>query len=96
MSTVLVQVCVRPEFHDAFIAATRINCQHSRNEPGNLRFDLLQSPEDPDRFILYEAYRTEDAARAHKETAHYLAWRETVAPMMAEPRAATAWLLIDA
>lgn len=95
MATVLVQVHVRSEFRDAFIAATRINCQHSREESGNLRFDLLQSPEEPDRFILYEAYRTEEAARAHKETAHYLAWRETVAPMMVEPRAATAWVLVD-
>ena len=58
----------------------------SIHEPGNLRFDILQMSEDPTRFILYEAYADEPAARAHKETAHYLAWRERVGPMMAEPR----------
>jgi len=38
------------------------------------------------RFVLIEAYRTLEAAAAHKETAHYAKWRDAVAPMMAEPR----------
>ena len=33
-----------------------------------------------------EVYRTADDPAKHKETAHYAAWRDTVAPMMAEPR----------
>ena len=48
--------------------------------------DLLGSDDDPARFVLYEAYTNEEAAAAHKETAHYLKWRETVAPWMAMPR----------
>jgi len=55
-------------------------------EPGNLRFDVLQDPQDQAHFILYEAYQDEAAAKAHKETEHYLLWRETVADMMARPR----------
>lgn len=85
MHVTLVHVRVRPEDVDAFIAATRINHQESVKEPGNRRFDVLQAPDDPARFILYEAY-VSAAAAAHKETAHYLAWRDTVAGMMAEPR----------
>ena len=50
------------------------------------RFDVMQDSEDPTRFVLVEAYRTPEAPAAHKETAHYLTWRDTVAPMMAEPR----------
>ena len=86
MHVTLVHVRVRPEDIDAFIAATRANHQASVTEPGNRRFDILQAPDDPARFILYEAYATAADAAAHKETAHYLAWREAVAGMMAEPR----------
>ncbi|MBK7423113.1 MAG: antibiotic biosynthesis monooxygenase [Propionivibrio sp.] len=86
MHVTLVHVRVRPEDIDAFIAATRANHQASVTEPGNRRFDVLQAPDDPARFILYEAYASAADAAAHKETAHYLAWREAVADMMAEPR----------
>ena len=86
MHVTLVHIRVKPESIDAFIAATRANHLAAVGEPGNLRFDVLQSPEDPARFILYEAYASAADAAAHKETAHYLAWRDAVAPMMAEPR----------
>jgi quinol monooxygenase YgiN len=86
MLIVLVYVHVLPETIDAFVAATAANAAASREEPGVARFDVIQEQEDPARFVLIEAYRSEEAAVAHKETAHYLTWRDTVAPMMAEPR----------
>ena len=86
MHVTLVHVHVKPEHINAFIAATRLNHEASTQEPGNRRFDILQSPDDPSRFVLYEAYVDGDAAAAHKETSHYLKWRETVADWMAEPR----------
>ena len=58
----------------------------SVKEPGNLRFDFLQQPDDHCRFMLYEAYESETSAAAHKNTPHYLKWKETVQDMMAEPR----------
>jgi len=86
MHVTLVHVHVKPEHIDDFIAASRANHEASVQEPGNLRFDVLQSSDDPSRFVLYEAYRSAQDAAAHKETAHYLAWREAVADWMAEPR----------
>lgn len=86
MHTTLVHIRVKLEYLDAFIEACRLNHEASIREPGNLRFDLLQDPGDPTRFIFYEAYRTEEDAAAHKQTAHYAAWRDTVAEMMAEQR----------
>ncbi|MCU0735642.1 MAG: antibiotic biosynthesis monooxygenase [Methylotetracoccus sp.] len=86
MQVTLVHVHVKPEFVDAFIAATRANHEGSVKEPGNRRFDVLQNPEDPTRFILYESYVSAEDAAAHKQTAHYAAWRDAVADMMAEPR----------
>ncbi|MHA7629783.1 putative quinol monooxygenase [Corallococcus sp. M7] len=81
-----VHVHVLPQHVDAFLQATLANARESVKEPGIARFDVCQDNEDPTRFVLVEAYRTPDAPAAHKETAHYLTWRDTVTPMMAEPR----------
>lgn len=86
MHVTLVHVTVKPEHVDEFIEATRLNHEASVQESGNRRFDILQSPDDPARFLLYEAYASADDAASHKQTAHYLAWRESVAGWMAEPR----------
>jgi autoinducer 2-degrading protein len=82
----IVQVQVKPGSVDAFIEARRVNHEGSVQEPGNHRFDILQDAADPTRFVLYEAYACAADAVAHKETAHYLQWRERVAGMMAAPR----------
>jgi autoinducer 2-degrading protein len=86
MHVTLVHVHVIAEYRDVFISASRANHEASVKEPGNLRFDILQSPEDPDYFIFYEAYRSAEDAAAHKQTAHYQSWRDSVADWMAEPR----------
>jgi autoinducer 2-degrading protein len=86
MYVTLVKIHVKSEHLAEFIEVTRANHEGSVREPGNLRFDVLQSVEDPSRFILYEAYRDEASAKAHKETAHYAAWRDAATDWMAEPR----------
>lgn len=86
MHVTLVKVTVKPEFVDAFVAATQANHEASVREPGNRRFDVLQDPVEKTAFILYEAYASAADAAAHKETAHYAAWRDAVAEMMAKPR----------
>ena len=86
MLIVQVNVRVKPECIEAFRAATLENARRSIHEPGIASFDVLQQAEDSTRFVLMEAYRTAEAPAQHKETAHYQAWRDTVAPMMAEPR----------
>lgn len=81
-----VSVHVKPEAVEAFRAATLANARASVNEPGIARFDVLQDRDDPTRFVLVEVYRTADAPAAHKVTAHYATWRDTVADLIAEPR----------
>jgi len=71
---------------EAFVEATLENHRHSVKEPGNLRFDVLASVQNPNEFLLYEVYATQADADAHKQTAHYARWRDTVAPLMAAPR----------
>jgi len=86
MIIVHVHVHVKPEQATAFKAATIENARHSVREAGVARFDVLQQANDPCKFVLVEVYRTSEAPAAHKQTAHYATWRDTVAPMMAEPR----------
>jgi quinol monooxygenase YgiN len=86
MLIVHIQVHVKADCVEAFRAATIENASESVKEPGIARFDVVQQTDDPTRFVLVEVYRTADAPAKHKETAHYAKWRDTVTPMMAEPR----------
>lgn len=86
MLIVVVQVQVKAECIGAFREATLDNARNSVLEPGVARFDVIQQDDDPTRFVLVEAYRDDGAPALHKETAHYLRWRDAVAPMMAAPR----------
>lgn len=89
MLVVHVHVRVRPDDIERFLEATVLNARSSIEEPGVLRFDVLADEADPAHVVLVEEYRDEAGAAAHKQTAHYAAWRDTVADMMAEPRAST-------
>jgi autoinducer 2-degrading protein len=84
-----VHVRVLPERVADFLAATRANAEASLREPGVVRFDVIQDQADPAHVVLVEVYRDADASAAHKQTAHYATWRDTVAEMMAVPREAT-------
>ena len=81
-----IHVHVKPESVEAFREATIENARSSVQEPGIARFDVMQQQDDPTRFVLTEVYRSPEAPAAHRETAHYLKWRDTVESMMAEPR----------
>ena len=87
-----VDIAVIAEQLDAFLTASQENANASRDEPGVVRFDVLSDRVDPNHVVLVEIYRDEAAAAAHKDTAHYQRWRDTVAPMMARPRQATRYV----
>src|SRR5277367_5641007 len=86
MLIVHVHVRVNAKAVGDFIEATIENARNSIQEPGIARFDVVQQTADPTRFVLVEVYRDEAATKAHKETAHYAKWRDTVVPMMSAPR----------
>lgn len=86
MIATLVFVDVKPENVEDFRKITVYNHENSRKEADNVRFDILQSKDDPTKFTMIEVYRDEEAVKFHKTTAHYLRWREEVAPYMATPR----------
>lgn len=94
MHVIHVHVRVRPERIEDFLSATLLNARASLAEPGVLRFDVIQDQADPAHVVLAEVYRDDDAVAAHKLTPHYAAWRDSVAGMMAEPRASTKFSVV--
>ncbi len=100
MYVVAVTVKVVARQGEAFSEATRLNHESTRTEPGNVRYDVLRlaapaaAPGEPEQFLLYEAYRTPEDFAAHQQTPHYAAWRDVVAPLMAEPRQGVRYLSV--
>ncbi|HET7839160.1 MAG TPA: putative quinol monooxygenase [Rectinemataceae bacterium] len=96
MQVTVVSIKVKPERIEAFRAATLENVAASLKEPGVARFELFQDRDDPTHFVLFEAYRDAEGPARHKESSHYLKWKDLAEPMMAEPRTRTFLELLDA
>lgn len=86
MHVLLVQIRVKSENREEFIAATLENSRNSLMEAGVVRFDVLNDAEDANHFTLLEVYKTPQDHARHRETRHYQVWRDMVTPWMAEPR----------
>jgi len=95
MIVTCVHVNVKPENVSEFIKAMIENHKGSVQEPGNLRFDVLQNADDPCRFMIYEAFESEEAVTFHKTTPHYIKWRDTVKDYMADTRQGVRYNIIE-
>ena len=78
MIVVQITHTVRPEHVDRYVEATLANAAATRQEPGNVRFDLLADASDPCTFQLYEVYVDRPAQAAHLASAHFEAWKAAV------------------
>ncbi len=86
MLVLIVHVSVKKECVEDFKKAILENAKASLKEPGVARFDVVQGGDDATKFVLIEAYKSKEAHAAHRETPHYLKFRDGVETMMAEPR----------
>ena len=83
MKAIIVKIYVKEECIEQFKEITFYNSENSRKEePGCLRFDVVQAADTPILFFIYEIYKSDEAIAHHKTTGHYNKWRETVADMM--------------
>lgn len=81
-----VTIQVKPEHVKEFLDVVRYDAEHSeKDEPGCLRFDVIQDKDDPNKFYFYEVYKDDDALAAHRETPHFKLYAEKTAPMLAAP-----------
>lgn len=89
MYILLVNIHVKQEHLEEFIEATNENAAKTRQEPGCARFDAIQQADDPQRFVLMEAYYNPDGHASHRETSHYKEWNRKTADWMVTPRTRT-------
>lgn len=94
MIVTCVYIQVIEKYVEDFKKATIENHTQSVKETGNLRFDLLQDAQDVCKFMIYEAYESEEAATKHKNTTHYFKWRDAVADWMAQPRSGIRYTIV--
>lgn len=79
MIALIVTVNIKPERREAFMEALMGDARGANeDEPGCLRFDVIQDGSDLNRIYLYEVYRDDAALEAHRQAPHFLKWRETV------------------
>ena len=79
MIALIVTIQIKPDHREAFMESMMDDARGSNNdEPGCLRFDVLQDNEDPNKIHLYEVYKDQAAVDAHRAAPHYTKWRETV------------------
>ena len=82
MVILIVEVHVKPERLTEFLEVIKHDGVHSeQDEPGCLRFDVLQDTENENRFFYYEVYKDEAARLAHRETPHFKEYAEKSADM---------------
>ena len=91
----IVTIEVKKENIEAFIKATIENHTATRKEAGNIRFDILQQSDSPGNFTLYEVYESEKAREAHRQTPHYLKWKNAAEEWMAAPRKGISFYIIS-
>ena len=83
MYCIIVHIELKPGVRKAFLDAMLVNAEASvRDEPGCHAFDVVESRDEPDHFLLYEIYDSEAAFEAHKQTAHFETYRAAVADLL--------------
>lgn len=85
----MVSINVKPGHAAEFLDAFRINYEGTRQEPGNVRFDVLRNPEDENSFTIYEVFTSPEAVDEHRKTAHYQECVRRIDPILAGPRTKT-------
>jgi quinol monooxygenase YgiN len=95
MVITVVNIHVKEDCIEDFKLSIMENARESRKEPGNLRFDVIQQTDDPTRFLLIEIYTDNQGPILHKQTKHYIHWKEIAETMMAEPRVGTRYVPVS-
>ena len=76
MIAIWVKVRIKPGMRQRFLEAIEADALGSeRDEPGCLRFNVLQDAQDDTVYYFYEVYKDQAALEAHRLTPHYAVWR---------------------
>ena len=83
LQVLVVTFEVKPEQRQAFYEASLEDARNTKaNEPGCLRFDVIEDTQNPNKFVFYEVYRDADALKAHTQAPYLATWVEATKPMV--------------
>jgi (4S)-4-hydroxy-5-phosphonooxypentane-2,3-dione isomerase len=89
MLAMWVKVRIKPDQRQRFLNAIEVDALGSeKDEPGCLRFNVLQDAGDQNVYYFYEVYKDQAAIEAHRAMPHYEVWRG-VADVLDGPTEAT-------
>ncbi len=91
MVIVTAKVRLQPGTSERFLEAVRVMQPQVMNDPGAIQYSLHRSADDPDTFIFYERYESEEAFAYHLSTGHFKSCRGTIDPLMAAPPELGTW-----
>jgi autoinducer 2-degrading protein len=76
MLAMWVKVRIKPELRQRFLEAIEADALGSeRDEPGCLRFNVLQDQREENVYYFFEVYKDQAALEAHRMMPHYAVWR---------------------
>jgi autoinducer 2-degrading protein len=76
MLAIWVKVRIKPQQRQRFLEAIEADAVRSeRDEPGCLRFNVLQDEQDDNVYYFYEVYKDQAALEAHRKMPHYAIWQ---------------------
>jgi autoinducer 2-degrading protein len=88
MLAMWVKVRVKLDARERFLKAIEVDALGSeRDEPGCMRFNVLQDAQDRNIYYFYEVYRDEAALEAHRAAPHYAVWRGAADTLDGAPEA---------
>ncbi len=82
----MVTVHIKEGHDQEFLEAFKLNYEGTRQEPGNIRFDVLRDESNPNTFLIYEVFESADAVEAHRGTEHYKECMRRIEPIQSAPR----------
>jgi (4S)-4-hydroxy-5-phosphonooxypentane-2,3-dione isomerase len=86
MLALIVTVKVKPAERERFLSVIEDDAICSvRDEPGCVRFEVLQDRDDQDTYYFFEVYKDEAALAAHRQTPHFARWNEASEAVLSGP-----------
>ena len=81
--TIVARAEVLPGKEQEFISKAEPLIQETRNEEGNISYNLYQNPTNPVAFIFYEEYKDQDAIDVHAVSTHFQAFGKAIEGLLA-------------
>ncbi|GAB3885009.1 putative quinol monooxygenase [Kibdelosporangium lantanae] len=84
MIFITAKFLIKPEDADRWPEISREFTEATRSEPGCMWFDWSRSLDNPDEYVLVEAFRDNDAGAAHVTSDHFKKAQQTLPPHLVE------------